>query len=114
MYEEPDLSQEEFSELEDLDDKETGTGDYILVRLAGKKSFRYFIAEVIVVHADFYEVKYLKRVPNSEKFMQDSEAVYELEKGDILKFPHPNKTGRSAHQLQKLSFGVDLSSYNVQ
>ncbi|GBN88952.1 hypothetical protein AVEN_139302-1, partial [Araneus ventricosus] len=40
--------------------------------------------------------------------------TYAVEKWDVMwKLPHPVLTGGSERQLRKLTFGIDLSNYNV-
>ncbi|GBM92993.1 hypothetical protein AVEN_161834-1 [Araneus ventricosus] len=40
--------------------------------------------------------------------------TYVVEKCDVMwKLPHPVLTGGSEKQLRKLTFGIDLSNYNV-
>ncbi|GBM37560.1 hypothetical protein AVEN_261180-1, partial [Araneus ventricosus] len=40
--------------------------------------------------------------------------TYVVEKCDVMwKLPHPVLTGGSERQLRKLTFGIDLSDYNV-
>ncbi|GBN16485.1 hypothetical protein AVEN_170078-1 [Araneus ventricosus] len=40
--------------------------------------------------------------------------TYVVEKCDVMwKLPHPVLTGGSERQLRKLTFGIDLSNYNV-
>ncbi|GBN54967.1 hypothetical protein AVEN_272930-1, partial [Araneus ventricosus] len=40
--------------------------------------------------------------------------TYVVDKCDVMwKLPHPVLTGGSERQLRKLTFGIDLSNYNV-
>lgn len=114
LFEESGLSEEDFGELEDPDNVNIQIGSFVLVKFAGKKSIKYFIAEIISITDNVYEVQYLKRDPNSQKFKREDPTVYEVDKNDIMfKLPHPILSGGSERQLEKLAFGIDLSNYNL-
>lgn len=115
FFEESGLSEEDFAELEDPDNVQIESGAFVLVKLATKKTIKYFTAEIKEIHEESYEVQYLKRDPNSQKFTREDETVYEIDKGDIVfKLSHPKFTGGSARRCTKLTFGVNLSNYNVE
>lgn len=63
----------------------------------------------------YLKIQYLKRETNSNKFTREDLTIYEIDKSDVIfKLPHPNVTGGSARQLEKMSFGINLGMYNVE
>lgn len=74
------LSDEDFADLEDADNKNIVVGCFILVKICSKKTVKYFAAEIISLSECFYEVKYLMKDVNSQKFTRQDPETYELEK----------------------------------
>lgn len=119
---EPDLEYEEsFSENEDITipgDKLL-VGDYVVTKMEGKKSVKYFVAEIVRIVDDSVEeavndanFPHLKTVLNSQQFHIDKESIYELANEDVM-FKLPNLTtglsSSSSNEQQKhLSFGGDF------
>lgn len=112
-----DIAQEEevIAEERSLEDNSLKIGDFVLVRMPGKKSIFYYVAEIInIINNSEYQVKYLKRVDNTNKFKRDSETVYDIVHGDIeKKLPLPIAVGGSERQISLLSFSVDFGLLNV-
>lgn len=107
------LSKEDFADLEDPENVNIDVGCFILVKISSKKIVKYFAAEVTLIRD--YEVKYLKKNINPQKFTRHEPQTYELDKNDVLfKLPLPVLTGGSERTLQKLFFGINLPSYNVE
>lgn len=110
----------EAQKLEEQLDKDTiDEGDFLLVRLRGKKSVEHYVAKVITKDIEFYVI-YLKKMLGGHKFsskflLDDSLKIYMVEQEDVvLKLPPPITAGGSARQKSHLKFSVDLSSYNVK
>lgn len=110
---ESDMS-EDFVDLEDPDHTKIEVGSFVLIRMLGKKSSKHFVAEVFGKDCGVYEVKYLKKDLDSQKFTFVDPIRYEVDEEDVVwKLPQPLMSGGSERQIQKLTFGVDLSSFNV-
>jgi hypothetical protein len=92
-------------------------GDFVLVKLAGKTSIFHYIAQVM---NDFdgneYEIRYYKRIENTNKFILDKENEYfSITNTDILrKLPPPAPAGSSKQQGSQLCFTVAFSGFNVK
>lgn len=90
-------------------------GDFVLVKLAGKKNIAHYVAKVVEVLDDEYMVKYLKKVIDRNKFVYSDEEVSCVSEGDIMrKLPPPNLVGTSQRQQNMLSFDVKFDTYNVR
>ena len=90
-------------------------GDFWLTSMMGKKSKHYYVAEVTGIDG-VIEVKYLKRIDKTNKFLKNEDKIYETEKEDlILKLPRPITVGGSERRRQLLSFGVEcFQGFNVE
>ncbi|KAK9731921.1 hypothetical protein QE152_g13258 [Popillia japonica] len=68
-------------------------GEHVLVKCSGKKTQAYYVAQINYV-AQIIEnnyvpdgslgVKYFKRIFESNKFVNDSDEIYEIDKDDII------------------------------
>lgn len=88
---------------------------FVLVKLAGKKTVKYYVAEIVNVQGTYFTIKYLKKVTNHMKFFREDDNEYEIEIDDIeMKLPNPIMGGGSVRQRQYLTFNVNLSKYNVE
>ena len=54
------------------------------MKFAGKKSIKYLDAEIIFIFDDVYEIKYLKRDLNSQKFTREDPTNYEVDKNNVV------------------------------
>lgn len=99
-----------------LEERTIKEGSFVLVRLVGKKSTVFYIAEVTaVVNDSDYQVKYLKRVGNTQKFIRENEDIYDILARDVeMILPLPTSVGGSERQVSQLSFSIDFSFYNVR
>ena len=80
-------------------------GDFVLVKIAGKKTFCCYIAEVIDVKNK--EIKYLRRLKNSNRFINDATQTYAYNLDDIVcKLPIPHSVGGTARCSSILQFDV--------
>ena len=87
--------------------------DFVLAKIAGKKTFCCYIAKVINVKNR--EIKYLRRLENSYKFINDAMQTYAYNLDDIVcKLPIPHSVGGTARCSSILQFDVGFSGYNVQ
>lgn len=88
-------------------------GDFVLVELKGKKSVQHCIAEIKKILEDGFDVIYLKKIMNSNKFVK-TEQFYEITESDILrKLPKPSVVGGSERLNEQLSFQIDFMSFNM-
>lgn len=91
-------------------------GDFLLIEVCGKKkgNANHFVAEVMEVEEGGYEVKYMKRLSPSYNFVFESEELYFALSTDVVKkLPTPSVHAGTERTLQKLSFKVNLTKYNV-
>lgn len=106
-----DFQMEELSTEEDMI---VDKGDFILIKVCGKKNVNYYTAEVInKMSDDEFEVRYFKRVLPSFKFVVGEEKTYIALGQDIeIKLPKPTTHGGTERTAHQISFNVDLSSYS--
>lgn len=113
MEEEENKNEEHFLASQSL-----RKGDFVLVKLAGKQSVQFFVAEITGLRPTDeheFEVKYLKRVEGTNKFVYGSQDFFYLCYEDIeKKLPAPTSFGGSERQVSQLIFSVDFSFYNVK
>jgi hypothetical protein len=90
-------------------------GDFILVKLAGKRSISYFIAEVVHDISGYEcEMRYYKRLGNTNKCVLDKKWIFKHSLCDILwKLPPPIPEGMSKCQASQLCCPVDFSSFRA-
>lgn len=109
---------EEINDEMDFENEEENTsltnGDFVLIELKGKKSVRHYIAEIKkVIDKDRFEVIYLKKIMNSNKFVPNDQ-IYEVLQTDIIKkLPKPCVVGGSERRLEQLYFSLDFVTYNM-
>ena len=90
-------------------------GDFVLVKIAGKKTFCCYIAEVIDVKNR--EIKYLRRLKNSNKFINDATQTYAYNLDDIvckLPIPHSLEEQQGVPQFYNLMWvlvGIMSNNY---
>lgn len=101
-------------EVEDLEDK-IERDSFVLVNISSKKTSKLYVAEVISINKDRFEVNYLKKVPETRKFIREDDTIYELDKNYVIfKLPQPMFVEGSSRQRQNLFFEIELSRYNVE
>lgn len=67
------------------------------------------------LHDDHYKVTYLKKIQDSSKFIRADDTNYDVDREDVLlKLPPPKIEGGTARQLINLTFGVNLSKFNMR
>lgn len=127
VYQIEEISSEELSdiaEFSDFTDDASFTvadiydtiekGDFCLTRLQGKKTEHFYVAEIIDIKGEQYNVKYLKKIAHTNKFLYEKD-VYEIEnKNIVFKLPKPKSVGGSERQCMQLTFGISFSNYNVE
>lgn len=93
--------------------------DWVLVCLAGKKSKKYYVGQVVTANKDEdeLEVKFTRKVPtldplSSSTFsFKDPEECAIIARDDVIRtLPKPSLTGRRG----LLRFDVNFTTYNVQ
>lgn len=98
-----------------FEDKTIKSGDFVLLKVSGKKTASNYVAEIISCNGDNNELKYLRRLPGSDKFINDSSETYDfLEEDIICKLPQPHKVNGTARSNSTLQFDVQFSGYNVK
>ena len=91
-------------------------GDFVVVKLSGKKVQKHYIGQVSQVpsHDQKGTIKYLKREKQSSfQFVFSNDDEYDIEEEDIVqKLPAPFSNGGTARAARHLVFPVDLSIYS--
>lgn len=106
--------QEELILEKNFEDADIRIGDFVLVKVAGKKRFRYYVAEVMR-YGDDNELKYLRRFKDTNKFLNDATTTFSFLKEDIIsKLPPPSNVGGTARNAAMLCFGVNFGHYSVE
>ncbi|XP_054261371.1 uncharacterized protein LOC128985651 [Macrosteles quadrilineatus] len=107
---------EEAEEKSLLENEEVKVGDFVLVRMMGKKTVMYYVAEIVkTISKTEFEVKYLKRLGETNKFFRDKEDIYNIFESEIeRKLPQPLSTGSSERQVSQLTFSIDFMSLPVK
>ena len=103
---------------DDIFDLEIIEGDFVIVRVQGKSRAVNYIARIDAIDDIEYEGVFLKKVhgKNQENqiFIIDEEDEALFMKEDIVtKLPLPNFRGGSDRQKDQMSFGIDLSTWNI-
>jgi hypothetical protein len=90
-------------------------GDFILAKLAGKRSTSYYIAEVMNDCNGYgWEIRYYKQLENTNKFFLDKNEYFSILFGDVLwKLLPPLPGGMSKYQASQLYFSVDFNAFNA-
>lgn len=99
-----------------VEEKEITKGDYVLVKLTGKKSVGYFVAEIVDVLEDGYNVLYYKRILGTtalRNFVPSTETSFVHCEDVIMLLPRPTKVGTSNRQAGQISFNVEFSNYKM-
>lgn len=110
------------SEKENLRDVECliendniNNGDFVLTKVPGKKNVSYYVAEIINCEDNTNELKYLRRIGDSNRFLNDATETFDFFREDILfKLPAPCNVRGTARHAAALQFPVDFSTYNVK
>ncbi|CAH1954840.1 unnamed protein product [Acanthoscelides obtectus] len=88
-------------------------GDFVLVKVSGKKTIKYYVGEIISI-GDENELRYLRRVNNTDKFVNDSAETYDFCPTDLVcKLPQPKTLKGTARHSSLLYFEVNFDNYNV-
>lgn len=86
--------------------------DYILVRFSTKKTFRHYVAKVININGNDYDLLCMRLKPPGYTFIFPDVADECCAPRDALvKLPNPSFTGGTARAHRALSFPVDFSEY---
>ncbi|KAK2712265.1 hypothetical protein QYM36_011077 [Artemia franciscana] len=90
-------------------------GEFVLVKVVGKRITSYFVAKVLVKHEieDEIEVLFWKRIFPSYKFQEATEKGRVSLEDALMKLPKPITSGGTARQASFLTFGVDFSGFSV-
>lgn len=107
----------EETEIEEMDERSIKEGDFVLVELASKKTKRYYVAKVIEIVEDGFDVKFYKKIAGttaSRNFIpSDEDPSFVNSKDVVLHLPQPTSVGLSKRQEAQLIFSVDFSEYNI-
>ncbi|XP_065662840.1 uncharacterized protein LOC136085459 [Hydra vulgaris] len=94
-------------------ESEIVSGDFLIVKLAGKKCSRFYVAKVLEVVGIVYKIKYLKKSGEfCNKFIREDDNLYDLELKDIIMKLPPPSIGHGSSKRQYLMFDVDLTICN--
>lgn len=111
----------EMAEIEDerrFEAEDLQAGDFVLVQFLKKKGpAQHFVGEICAIKEIDLQIKFLKRVDQTNKFWYDNHTVYDVAQPDvILKLPFPKKSGGSKRLRDQLVFEVNFtnSKYNVK
>ncbi|KAK9759018.1 hypothetical protein QE152_g185 [Popillia japonica] len=86
-------------------------GDHVLMKVEGKKTVSYFVAEVMDIEQN--QIKYLRRIA-SNKFIHDFTETYDFNLEDVIcKLPTPHSAGGTARQSSILQFDVSFDGKSV-
>jgi len=86
-------------------------GDFILVKVRGKKRCLHYVAEVVDIVGRKYIINYFHKT-SSNKFIDGNEDLDEITDSEIVrKLPLPTHNGASERQISQISFSIDFSSY---
>lgn len=107
--------QEEILVEQNLENEDISKGDYLLVKVPGKKLFYYYVAEVVFFDDNNQELRYLRRFRNTNKFLNDDSTTFAFQKQDVVaKLPKPISVGGTARSARMLRFGIEFGQYNPQ
>lgn len=88
-------------------------GDFLVVKVHGKKSYRLYVAKVLYPEDDGYVGKFYKRVPNTWRFQETEEEAAFLPE-DVIKKLQPNDNIQtSARFKDMITFVNDMSELNL-
>lgn len=91
------------------------SGDFVLVKIAGKRLLHHYVAEVLECYADRdeYAVVYYKK-HGVNKFVKSESEKYDICQSDVVKkLPLPKCEGGSERQIFQITFNLDFSAYNL-
>lgn len=90
--------------------------DFLLIKLAGKKTFFYYIARVMQVHGKECKVQYLRRKENTKLFYYPEVAeIYDANFENIVrKLPNPIMIGGTSKAPHYHKFDFDFKDYTVK
>ena len=100
-------------EEEFLDGTEPKSGDFLVVKVPTKKSFRNYVGVVCDCESDGFQVQFWKRLAPSSKFTATEEMSFVRKEEVIMKLPKPSSSGGTTRQSAQFVFHVDLASYSV-
>lgn len=105
------------AEIEKMDESPIKEGDFVLVALGTKKVVRHFVAKVVGIVVDGYEVKFYKKIVGttaSRSFVPSDEDISLVNETEVvLHLPAPTSVGLSKRQENQLLFSVDFSDFNI-
>lgn len=88
--------------------------DYAVIKVDGKtkNSFRHFVAKIVSIYQDGYDVVFYKRLPNTYKFSETNEESFVEVKDVVLRLSKPI-LNLSARFHNVLTFKEDLRSFRM-
>ncbi|KAF5284741.1 hypothetical protein FQA39_LY04466 [Lamprigera yunnana] len=105
----------EIEETVDEDEQPIKEEEFVLVKLATKKKQRHYVAKIIEIVEDGFNIKFYKKILGTtasrnlilsdESFINGADVV--------LRLPQPTSVGLSKRQEAQLIFPVDFSDYNI-
>lgn len=112
---------DEFENEQRFDINNCKVGDFVLVQYLKKiGNPDHFIGEILGCDnaVSEYQVKFLKRLFKTNKFIYDSEEMFDVNESDIvMKLPKPVKCGTSRRQNEQLVFEINFCNspkFNVK
>lgn len=103
------------SEDEELEYEDILKGDFLLIKILGKKRVKHYVAEVLNCYSKSeFQVLYYKKYGDGKKFSKSEKEIYDISVEDIIrKLPAPKCEGGSERQILLISFKLDFASYNL-
>ncbi|XP_054286972.1 uncharacterized protein LOC129002892 [Macrosteles quadrilineatus] len=98
------------------DGRNVNINDFVLVKLAGKKVIKYFVAQVSEkIGLTDFTVSFLKRKDYTYKFVKpavDDESTIDIS-DIIVKLPQPNVVGGTERAISVFNFKYNFSGFNM-
>lgn len=90
-------------------------GIFVIVNITTKKTTRFFVAKIFGIEDDVLKVQYLKKVPNTSRFLVEDVSIYDIDKKDVkAKLPNPTPAGGSSRLQNCVVFAADFGKFNVE
>ncbi|XP_031329808.1 uncharacterized protein LOC116179328 isoform X2 [Photinus pyralis] len=88
-------------------------GDWILVKLPGKKCFKHFIGQILKINKSELTIKFCKKYSDNKFKWPEKEDIAVVNKKDVIKqIPQPNFNFKN-NRLLFFTFNVSFAGYNV-
>lgn len=100
----------------DRENEELLSGDFVVVKVAGKRRVVHYVARIDTVDCDEYEDVFLQKQTgrvDTVFVINDKDEAYFIKEDIVQKLPEPVTVGGSARRSNQLKFPCDLKSYNI-